>query len=304
MHTPWQDLEVFLEVAARGSFSAAAAALGLTQPTVSRRIAGLEEHFGRPLFRRDVDGAHLTAEGERLLPAAEQMARWASELGRAAESFDDTPTGVVRITAAPGLAHDFVVPFARDLKKSLPELRLEVMAGIEHIDLSRGQAELAIRSRKPTAPDLMLAATITVRLGVFASKSYAKRLKKKPLSPSDLDWVSWSSPLEHLAPRPELEAMIPGFVPSFASNDYIVQQRAVAEGLGAMILPAVRTGDEPYRERLVELDVKLPLPVGEMFVVCAKTMRHVPRVQAVLERLCERFAAASGAKVVTHAARQ
>src|SRR5262249_4502770 len=105
-----------------------------------------------------------------------------------------------------------------------------------------------------------------------------------------------SSPLEHLTPRPELEALIPGFAPSFASNDYIVQQRAVAEGLGAMILPATRSGDEPYGE-LVELDVKLPLPVGEMFVVCAKTMRHVPRVQAVLDALCKRFSEVEGAKI-------
>jgi DNA-binding transcriptional LysR family regulator len=172
----------------------------------------------------------------------------------------------------------------------LPEIRLEIMAGIETIDLSRGQAEIAIRTRKPTAPDLALAATMRVRLGIFVGKSYAKRLAKldKPLTADKLDWVSWSAPLEHLTPRPELEALIPGFAPAFASNDYIVQQRAVAEGLGAMIMPAVRSGDEPYGD-LVELDVKLPLPQGEMFIVCAKTMRHVPRVQAVLEALCARF---------------
>jgi DNA-binding transcriptional LysR family regulator len=296
MHTPWADWELFLAVAERGSFTAAAAALGLTQPTVSRRIVALEEHLGRPLFRRDVDGAHLTTEGERLLPAAEQMARWAGELGRAAENWTDQPEGVVRITAAPGLAHDVLVPFARNLKTKLPDIRLELFAGIETIDLSRGHAELAVRTRKPTQPDLMLAASVRVRLGVFVSKAYAKKLKKRAVEPHEIDWVSWSAPLEHMTPRPELEALIPSFRPSFASNDFIVQQRAVAEGLGAMILPAVRHGDEPYGE-LVELDTRLPLPQGEMFVVCAKTMRWVPRVQAVLGELLAHFERAEGVMV-------
>jgi DNA-binding transcriptional LysR family regulator len=299
MHTPWADWELFLAVAERGSFTGAAAALGLTQPTVSRRIVALEEHLGRPLFRRDVDGAHLTAEGERLLASAEQMARWAGELERTAENWTDQPEGVVRITAAPGLAHDVLVPFARNLKQTLPDIRLELFAGIETIDLSRGQAEIAVRTRKPTQPDLMLVASIRVRLGVFVSKSYAARLaaRSTPLTAAEIDWVSWSAPLEHLTPRPELEALIPGFRPAFASNDYIVQQRAVAEGLGAMIQPAVRHADEPYAPELVELPTGLTLPTGEMFVVCAKTMRWVPRVQAVLTELLAHFEKVEGVTI-------
>jgi DNA-binding transcriptional LysR family regulator len=293
---PWADLELFLAVAESGSFSSAARRLRITQPTVSRRIQALEAALGLPLFRRDADGAHLTAAGERLLPSAQQMARWANELGRSAASVSDEPEGVVRIATAPGFAHDFLVPFARDLRQRLPEVRLELLTGIETIDLSRGHAEIAVRGRRPTQPDLACVARIAVRLGVFASKRYARKLTP-PLAPADIDWVTWSAPLEHLAPRPELEALIPGFKPVFASNDFVVQHRAVAEGLGAMILPATRDAYDPYPP-LVELPLELPLPEGELFVVCAKAMRAVPRVESVLDLLCERLASVEGVELV------
>jgi DNA-binding transcriptional LysR family regulator len=157
----------------------------------------------------------------------------------------------------------------------LPDVTLELLTGIETIDLARGRAEIARRSRSPTQPDLTSVARIAVRLGVFAARRYVKKLTP-PLRASDVDWITRSAPLEHLTPRPELEALVPGFRSAFASNDFVVQRRAVAEGVGGMILPAMRDADEPYAP-LVELPLDLP-PEGELFIVCAKAMRSVPRV--------------------------
>jgi DNA-binding transcriptional LysR family regulator len=296
MYTQWGELELFLVVAEAGSFSAAARMLKTTQPTVSRRVAALEEHLGRPLFRRDVEGAHLTAEGERLLPAAQQMARWAGELSQLASGWEDKPEGRVRIAAPPGFAHDFLVPFARELRSRAPGLVVEVLAGIEHLDLSRGQAELALRTRAPTQPDLEAVLTVGVDLGVFASADYARTVGCNPRL-EHIAWVTWAPPYEHLPPRPQLEKMIPGFVPGFASNDYIIQLRAVSEGLGAMILARVQ---DPYRREppLVELEVQLPLPRQEMYVVCAKTMRWVPRVQLLIQELRRALERIGGATIV------
>ncbi len=272
VHTqPWADLELFLAVAESGSFSSAARRLRVTQPTVSRRVQALEAALGLPLFRRDADGAHLTAAGERLLPSAQQMSRWANELGRAAADVSNEPEGVVRIATAPGLAHDFFVPFARDLRKRLPDVTLEILAGIETIDLSRGQAEIALRSRRPTQPDLTCVARIAVRLGVFVletlrAKTHASAHPRR----RRLGDLVIAARAPHTAPG--ARGVDPGFRPSFASNDFVVQRRAVAEGLGAMILPATQHADDPYPP-LVELPLELPLPEGELFIVCAKSMR-------------------------------
>jgi DNA-binding transcriptional LysR family regulator len=288
MHIPWEDLEIFVTVAEEQSFSAAARRLGLTQPTVSRRIAALEDRLERPLFRRDVEGAHLTEEGAKLTPAAIEMARFSKELERVASDFDDRPAGVVRIAVPPGTALEVIVPFARELQASLPEIQVHAICGVDYLDLSRGHAEIAIRARPPTQPDLMTVARARVEIGVFASQDYADRLLKKAcsgaLQPQDINWIAWSYPNEHLEPNPSLAKLIPHFKPVFASNDYNVQVRAVALGLGAMIQAKTRFDAQPYPP-FVELPLALPLPPVDTYVICAKAMRWVPRVRAVLKEL-------------------
>ncbi len=285
MNIPWQHVEVFVAVAENGSFSAAARRLRTSQPTVSRRIAALEAVVGKPLFRRDVEGAQLSDEGARLLPAAQQMARFASELERSAAGFEERPAGSVRIASPPGIAFEFLVPFARHFRDRYPEIRIEVLAGIENADLSRGEAELALRNNAPSQGELEALGGVAVPLGVFGSPEYAAaKLGCGPLEPKELDWVTWSYPLEHLTPRRELEAMIEGFEPAFASNDYNVLRRAARVGLGAMILPKA---EHPYwpMSDLVEIPTTLPLPSGEVYLVCARSMRWVPRIRAVADAL-------------------
>lgn len=299
MHIPWEDLEIFLTVAEEKSFSAAARRMGLTQPTISRRIGALEQRLERALFRRDVEGAHLTEEGATLHPAALEMARFARELGTVAESFDDRPAGVVRCVAPPGTALELLVPFARDLKDTLPDIDLHVISAVDYLDLSRGQAELALRATRPTQPDLEVLVHARIPMGVFTSKSYAKRLSKRgfALTPRELDWIAWAYPNEHVEPNPTLGKIIPQFRPAFASNDYNVQCRAVSEGLGAMILPRTRHPDQPYGA-FVELDIGLKLPPTDVYLVCAKTMRWVPRVRAVVTQLVERLKSIEGLELL------
>ena len=300
MHISWEDAQTFLAVAEQRSFSLAARALGLGQPTISRRIAGLEERLGCQLFRRGKRGAELTEDGARLLPAAEQMARWAGEFGRLARGAEESLAGSVRIAAPPALAVDVLAPFAAQLLARLPEIRIEVLASIEHIDLSRGSADLAIRTRAPNEPELTTLGSAKIPIGVFGARSYVERLTG-PTSLAALDWITWAFPYEHVAPRPMLERAIAGFAPVFASDNYLVQRSALAAGVGAMILECPLPGAPPFAPgvELVEIDIGVRLPPGELHIVCAKSMRYVPRVRAVFEllraELAARIAGPSGA---------
>jgi DNA-binding transcriptional LysR family regulator len=183
-----------------------------------------------------------------------------------------------------------LVPFAVELEERAPGISLELLAGIEHLDLSRGQAELAVRTKKPTQPDLEAVLGMRSRVGIFAAQCYVARLRDAlgqpsgPIAVQNIAWVGWAPPYEHLEPTPTLQRLIPAFAPAFSSNDYIVQVRATALGLGAMILPRAvhRYTQTP---RLEEIPVGFELPSFEMYVVCAKTMRWVPRVQRVIEEL-------------------
>lgn len=283
MDISWEDAQTFLVVAEQRSFSAAARFLGLGQPTISRRIANIEERMECQLFRRGKRGAELTDDGARLLPAAEQMARWAAEFDRLAQGADAAVSGTVRLAAPPGLAVELLAPFARLVRDELPDIRLEILASVEHIDLSRGAADLAVRTHAPHEPELMSLYDAVVEVGVFASADYAARVAKGT-SVSDIDWVTWAFPYEHVEPRPLLESLIDGFVPSFASDNYLVQKSAVAEGMGAMILERERH-PLAHTPELVEIDIALDLPPGQFHLVCAKSMQYVPRVKAVADLL-------------------
>jgi len=291
----WDDLRVLLAVAEAKSFSAAARALQLGQPTVSRRIARLEAQVEAPLFLRGADGAQLTEIGARLVPALERMAEAATEIERLALKDESRPTGRVRVAAPPGLAVDFLAPFATELHARYPELRLEVLAHLRVLDLARGEADLSLRTVCPEARDLVCLAELEMPIGAFATPAYAARLPVG-YGVADVDWIGWAPPHEHLAPNPQLAALIPNFRPAFASDDYLVQVRAAEVGAGAMVLP--RVGHPLIRDRgLVELDLDLGRPKGSLHLVCAKSAWVVPRIRAVAELLIEALRRTEGGRV-------
>ncbi|RKG57536.1 LysR family transcriptional regulator [Corallococcus sp. AB011P] len=288
MDISWDDARLFLAIAETGSFSGAARRLRIGQPTVSRRLAALEYAVGSALFRRSVDGAALTAAGERLLVPAKKMAEWAGELHRAAESADSSPRGIVRVTATPYMSFDFVAPFAAFVSQKHPGLRLEVQSQIQYLDLGRGEADLALRGRPPTSVDLKLVDTLEVPNAVFVSKALKARLPKK-VSLQQLPWVAWAPPYEAVPPNPQLESMIPGFSPSFTADNYLVMLAAAEAGLGAMVM--ARLAHRFARpSRLVPLELDLgPFSRSQTHLVCAKSALDIPRVRRVSELLLEEF---------------
>lgn len=274
----WDEAQTFLAVVEHQTFSRAARALGLGQPAVSRRIQQLEQRLQQQLFIRGKHGALPTEAAVRLIPAAEQMARWAAEFDRVMSGVQGTLTGLVRIAAPPGIAYEQLAPFAAQLKITEPELTLEILSAVEHIDLTRGIADIAIRTLAPKEPELMAWHHGQSQPAVFASKSYATRIKQ-PCTWQDLDWICWSKGMEHVTPYPILEKLIPDFSPTFRSDDYLVQKSAVESGLGAMVM------SQPKNTNLVKIEVGVTLPPYDFYLVSARSMQHVPRVCVVIDRL-------------------
>ncbi|MFO0564086.1 MAG: LysR family transcriptional regulator [Polyangiaceae bacterium] len=294
MDIPWDDVRLFLAVADAGSLSAAARQLRVAQPTVSRRLAELETHLGEPLFARGVEGTLLTAFGEGLVGPARRMAEWAAEVERAAERADTEPRGVVRLTAPPGVAFEVVAPFAALMKKELPRIRLEVVSTVSYLDLSRREADIALRTQAPTQRDVVTLATLEFVSVPFATKEYRANLPRRAKL-EDVDWIGWAPPLDHLPPNRELARIIPDFRPVFASDDFLVQVRAAEAGLGAIFLGRVShrfRRDSP----LVELDVALPPVPSSLHLVAAKSALGIPRVARVAERLRQELAKADTRK--------
>ncbi|MBK7858674.1 MAG: LysR family transcriptional regulator [Archangiaceae bacterium] len=287
MDIAWEDLKLFLAVAETGSFSSAAKRLKLGQPTVSRRLADLEYALGYKLFNRTASGAAPTAAAARLLEPARKMAEWAGEVQRAAAASDREPQGTVRVAAPPGVAFDFVAPFAAHLRKKLPKVQLELLSKVEYLDLARGEADLALRFRPaPPSGDLVNVATLQLPVAICVSKGYAARLPPKP-SVAHLDWVAWAPPFDDVPPNPQLRAMVPDFKPVFTSDNFLVLIRACEAGVGAMPLSPIS-----HRFSLPNALVPLDLPLGPhastpLNLVCARSALDVPRVKAVADLLVD-----------------
>lgn len=289
MHMSWSEIELFVAVADAGSLSAAAKRLRVTQPTVSRQLAELEARLGEPLFARAVDGTRLTAFGDRVIEPARRMAESAREVGVAASGAETKPRGVVRVTAPPGVAFDILAPFASRAREALPDVRLEVVSTIAYLDLARREADLGVRiqplDRASAQRDLVTLASVEHGIAAFATPGYIARLPRG-YGLADIGWIGWAPPFEHVPPNPQLAALIPGFAPVFASDDYLVQLRAAEAGVGAILSGRVRS-PRAIPTPLVAMKLDVGPLTSSIHLVCARSSLAIPRVRAVADLLTE-----------------
>lgn len=293
MELRWDDLHYFVAVHEHGSLSAAARALRLGQPTLSRRIAELEAAVGESLFERTSQGTLLTSAGRKLLPAAQSMADWAKEAEIQVQKQSFLVQGTVRIAAPPGIASELVIPLARRIRQDHPQIFLQVLSGIELVNLGRGEADLSLRTIRPTDADLVCAHEMSTPMRVYAAPHCAAQHALRPQL-HDLPWVGWAAPYQALRVHQELNNRIPGFQPVFTSDDFLVQLAACEAGVGAMVLPKALVNYARLHRQLAlqELDIDLgPDAVGALFVVCHKRHLHLPKVQLVIDYLGDTFRA-------------
>ena len=306
MHIPWSAVELVVAIADHGSLSRAAAALGVTQPTVSRRLAALEAELGEPLFGRAVEGTTLTAFGERFLEPARRMAACAADVARAAAAADDRPRGVVRLTAPPGVAAELVAPMAARVRAVLPEVELEVVATVDYLDLNRQDAELALRVQPLGRPDarraLVAVASVEHGVAAYATAAYARTLPRG-YGFADVAWIAWPRSHAHLAPNPQLAARVPGFRPAFASDDFLVQLRAAEAGVGAIVLGTLRSPRAPATA-LAPLALDTGALRSTLHLISTRAALAIPRVSAVADLLAAELIAAGKASGATARARR
>ena len=143
----WNDLKHFLAFARTGSMQAAAKTLGVSQSTVSRRLAELEQRLGHRLVERDLGGYRLTEHGEQLRPDAERIEAAVASFERHLASCQKEITGTLRLTCPTTIAHRLARTSLIDAFHARhPGLRVELVMSDHYLDLAKGEADLAIRS--------------------------------------------------------------------------------------------------------------------------------------------------------------
>lgn len=171
----WELYRTFLEVMRGGSLSAAARALGLTQPTVGRHIDALERSLELSLFVRTQRGFSPTDAAQKLLPYAQTLAATSAALLRAASNPGDEVRGTVRVTASEVVAVEVLPPILAALRTSHPGLVIELVPSNRVEDLLRRDSDIAIRMIRPTQGSLVARHLGDTVLGLHAQQHYLDR---------------------------------------------------------------------------------------------------------------------------------
>jgi DNA-binding transcriptional LysR family regulator len=285
----WDQVRVFLAVARAGQLAGAASRLGLDVSTVSRRLDRLEDELGVHLFDRTRDGTIATAAAEAMLPAAEDMERGLAMFAAARDAIETTAEGVVRMTAPPGVADGFIAPLLARFHQRYPRVVVELDASMAYADLTRREADLALRGMRPRSGDLIAVKLVSTVATPMTSPAYAAELGRIKRW-SDARWITYSSELAHMAAARWITEHTGGVTPVLRASQFTSQLAAAAAGFGVAIAA------EPYRHvyRLVPVSISRALqpswdalPTEELWLVGHRALRTVPRVAALWDFFAE-----------------
>lgn len=275
----WDDLRVFLAVARAGRFAAAARQLGVEHTTVSRRVTAFEANLGVAVFYRTAAGIQLTPDGKRVLASAEAMERAALAVGPRARERSKAITGRVRIAVLDEIATAWLAPRLGELRERHPALEIQLRVGATPLDLTRGEAELAIRTPRPRQRGLAAVRLFASRSGLYASREL---LGGRRLSVETADDLG-DRPL--LVYPPEHHALMSAawFQPILAtarvaliSNSTFALAAAARASLGVAVLPRYTAAQH---DDLVS--VSADLCRHDMWLVTHPEFRRDPRVREV-----------------------
>lgn len=168
----WDNARIFLAIYRIGTLRGAAALLQIDQATAGRRLAALESSLDARLFLRTPSGYVPTAAGELAFAAAERMEQAADQLQRQMQGMDHRLSGVVRVATSETVARYFVMEAVRRVHAQHPDIRVTLSTAIQLSNLTRREADLAIRNLRPDNPDLIHRHLARKEVGLYASRSY------------------------------------------------------------------------------------------------------------------------------------
>ena len=285
----WNQLRAFLATVEEGSLSAAARVLGLTQPTVGRQIAALEEELGVVLLERTSRAVTPTQSGLELLDHARAMGEAATRVSLTASGQSQDVSGVVRITASDMMSAYVLPGMLAGLRDEAPGLQIDLVATNDIRDLLRREADIAVRHVRPEQPDL-IARLVREETGhPWASSDYLDR-RGRPRSLADLahhDFVGFGDNarmLEYLHPL-GYPITLENF--RFGSESGVVAWQLARQGLGIAMMSDNIAETWPDMERILPDLEPVTFPV---WLVTHRELHTSRRIRLVFDLLAEKLA--------------
>jgi DNA-binding transcriptional LysR family regulator len=279
----WDKLKVFHAAADAGSFTHAGEQLGLSQSAVSRQVSALEQELKVPLFHRHARGLILTEQGELLYRTAHDVF---IKLAAARIKLSDSrekPDGELKVTTTVGIGVHWLTPRLHEFLDLYPDIRVTLITTDEELDLAMREADVAIRLRQPTQPDLIQRKLFSMHFHAYASPEYLKRFGT-PRTPAELDDhrvlvlggnaptylqnVLWLTEVARDGKAPR--------VPRFVINNVLGLLRACQRGLGIAMLPDYLV---EQNGGLAQLFGDIEAPAFDAYFVYPEELKSVARIQ-------------------------
>jgi DNA-binding transcriptional LysR family regulator len=273
----WSDVRIFLAVARAGTLSGAAQQLGLSQPTMGRRLRALEEATGQALFQRGREGFLLTDEGASVLAHAQRMEDEALSIERALAGREQALQGTLRVSASDWFGSHLLTPVCAEFARRHPQVRVDLVTDSRVFDLARREADLVFRIKEPEGPELVRRRLMRLDYALYGPEGVP------PPEPGDgagTRLVTLHAAFEDLPDVAWLRQTFPHARAGFGSNSREAQARMVALGAGFAVLP------RPLADRLgglVRHDVRPPPPGRQVWMAYHPDLRGLARLRAFVE---------------------
>ncbi|MEM1439506.1 MAG: LysR family transcriptional regulator [Pseudomonadota bacterium] len=283
----WADMRLFLALVDHGTLVAAAEHLGLSQPTLGRRLTALQKRMGTTLFTRDGRRLALTDAGHAIVENARRMQSEMHAIGRALDVQSSGLSGTVTISATEGTGTEWLAPELRAFHDQYPDIVLNLLIEARAVDLVRREADIALRIGEPTQPDLIARKLVKIGFGWYASREWLAR--NGPIKSEEevlrKDIVGFAS-----------ESQAPGILPlveappdatmhfSVTSNSMAARMSAIRAGYGVGV--ASHRWATMYPE-LVNVFPGRNVGSADLWIVTHEELRHSARIRAVFDYLSE-----------------
>ncbi|MGI4977923.1 MAG: LysR family transcriptional regulator [Janthinobacterium lividum] len=286
----WDDIRLVAAIAAAGTLPAAAKHLGLDHSTVFRRLRRIDDALGTPAFERGRAGYNPTEAGAEIAALAARIEEDRDAVLRRVAGRAPSPAGEVRIATSDALLSGLLLPLLAEFGAACPDVRLDFVTGNTALNLSRRDADVAIRATN-SPPDTLVGR----RVARIAWAPYAATPHDAPPADdaapfaADAPWVGFGDALSGLAAAAHLRAHLPEERRIAARFDTVGGLVAGVEaGLGRGLLPCFAAARRPALARLAP---PIDTLATDLWLLTHPDLRQVPRVRVLLDFLAERLAA-------------
>ena len=285
----WNRARAFLVTAQTGSLSAAARALGVTQPTVGRQVTALETELGVVLFERVGYSLVLTPTGLALMEHVQAMAEAANAVALVAGGQSQSIEGSVCISASEVYAVFFLPPIIAKLRRLQPKIHIELVATSAVSDLRRREADIALRNFRPTQAQLITKKVKDDVAHLYATPEYVASLGN-PNQASDLNaanFVSFDGSGMLLDGLNDMGMALSKNNFPVISENYLTHWQLVKQGLGIGIMPEAIGDAEAQVIRVIPAMEPIRFPV---WLTTHRELNTSRRVRMVFDLLAQELA--------------